>query len=103
MVGAAGQGPYMAIVLKVEGERIAQARFSTYACPVAVSCGQFVCDRIEGGPVEAARSLDEGAIIMGVGQMPLGRDHCPGLAAGALRDALKKFDGAMDADSLTGG
>lgn len=82
----------MALVLKIDGDRISQARFSTYGCPVATSCGQFVCDHIEGRSLENAAEVNEAAIIAGVGQMPLGRDHCPGLAAGALRDALAKLN-----------
>jgi NifU-like protein involved in Fe-S cluster formation len=90
VAGVPGQGPHMAIVLYFSGRLIHKARFSTYGCPAAQSCGQFVCDKIEGGSLESAATVDEAAILAGVGHRPLGREHCPGLAVGALRDAISK-------------
>lgn len=86
--GTPGQGPHLVIVLELCNDCVSQARFSTYGCPVAVACGQFVCDQIEGKPLSEASKMEEADIIRGIGQMPLGRDHCPGLAIRALRDAL---------------
>jgi len=86
-----GQGPHMIIVLKVAHDKITQARYSTYGCTVAETCGQWVCDEIEGNTFEYAANLDEPALLKGVGGMPLGREHCPGLAINALKDALAKI------------
>lgn len=86
--GSAGQGPFMLLVLTVAGGRIEDARFQTYACPAAVACGNFVAEWVTGRTCAEAAALDAGLIETGVGHMPLGREHCPVLAARALRAAL---------------
>jgi NifU-like protein involved in Fe-S cluster formation len=78
----------MLIVLTVARERITDARYSTYGCPAAQACGQFVTERVEGMTRDEAALIDNTAIVAGVGKMPLGREHCPGLAVTALRDAI---------------
>lgn len=91
--GKPGEGPHMILVLRVVGDRVLDARYSTYGCTVAQSCGQWVCDEIEGKPLSYAATLDNDAVIRGVGHMPLGREHCPGLAIGALTNALEQASG----------
>jgi NifU-like protein involved in Fe-S cluster formation len=87
----------MIIVLTIHDDVIEKARFSTYGCTTAEVCGQWVCDEIEGKPLESLSRLDEETIVRGVGRMPLGREHCPGLAIGALRQALNQaLVGHMD-------
>lgn len=89
--GTPGEGPFMLFVLKVDGQTIAEAKFSTYACPAAQACGQCVAEYIEGKAAKEVSSVDEAWILKTIGQMPLGREHCPGLAANALRDALQQL------------
>ena len=89
--GMPGQGPHMIIVVKAQQAQITQARFSTYGCPAAVACGQYVCEEIEGSTLDRADSIDEESILKAIGQMPLGREHCPGLAVTALRSALEQI------------
>jgi NifU-like protein involved in Fe-S cluster formation len=78
----------MVIVLKMRGDVIIDARYTTYPCPAAHACGQYVAERVEGMTTEEAAKIDEGIILKGVGNMPLGREHCPRLAAEALANAL---------------
>jgi len=89
--GTPGQGPHMILVVKACGDQIVQARFSTYGCPAAVACGQYVCEEIEGSTLDQAELIDEGSILKSIGRMPLGREHCPGLAVTALRRALEQI------------
>jgi len=86
--GMPGQGPFMLIVLEVESDRISDAKFQTYGCPASQACGQFATEWVEGKTLEEARLFSVDDIINGIGQMPLGREHCPGLAVGALRRCL---------------
>ena len=99
--GVPGQGPHMLIVLRLAGGRITQAQFSTYGCPAAAACGQFVTEQVEGKnwrDVEQ-ESICEETIVAGVGRMPLGREHCPGLAAGALRHALDQLRASFSGEA----
>ena len=91
VAGTPGQGPHMIIILKAEDEVIRSAQFHTYGCPAAIACGQFVCDEVEGMKADQAAGIDEKYILAGVGQMPLGREHCPKLATTALQNALENL------------
>lgn len=86
--GVPGQGPFMLMVLQVHQERILDARFQTYGCPAAVSCGTFVAEWVTGKTLSEAENLQEEDILNNVGHMPLGREHCPGLAIKSLRHAV---------------
>jgi nitrogen fixation NifU-like protein len=88
--GVAGQGNYLALQMRVDGERIAEAAFQTYGCPAAIACGSFVTEWITGKTVGEAATLewDEVAVAL---ELPLGKEHCAQLAVNALRDALNQL------------
>lgn len=82
----------MIIVLRIAERVITEARFSTYGCPSAIACGQYVTEQVEGHTCAEAEQINIDTIILGIGNMPLGREHCPKLASDALADALSKYD-----------
>ena len=88
--GIPGHGPHMIIILHVRSKDniIASARFSSYKCPAAQACGQWVTEAVEGKPLADVKALTEQDVIAGAGGMPLGREHCPKLAIDALYNAL---------------
>jgi len=79
----------MAIVIELDDDRIADAKFRTYGCPVARACGEYVCQWSLGRRLEELALLDEAAVVAGVGHPPLGREHCPGLAVKAIHIVLQ--------------
>jgi NifU-like protein involved in Fe-S cluster formation len=87
----------MVLVLWIDGGQITEAKFDTYPCPAANTCGRWIATAVEGMTVVEAAAFDESTILCGVGQMPLGREHCPKLAADALADALRRY-----ADKVSG-
>ncbi|HVA89476.1 MAG TPA: iron-sulfur cluster assembly scaffold protein [Chloroflexota bacterium] len=93
--GIPGQGPFMAIVLKVEDGRIVEASFQTYGCPSAVACGRYVTDWLDGKTLAEAEDLDAGEVERGVGALPLGKEHTVQLTIDALRNALAGDSGRM--------
>ena len=97
IAGIPGQGPHMIILLRVgqegdqDGRKITRARFSSYRCPAAQACGEWVTEAVQGKTVEEAHALGEQDVLAGVGAMPLGREHCPKLAIDSLRNALDQI------------
>ena len=89
--GTPGAGPHMIIVLTVSETTITDAKFSTYGCPASFACGQWVTEQVIGKKVAEIEPLGESDIIAGIGQMPLGREHCPGLAIKALKNAVSSL------------
>ena len=89
--GTPGQGPFMAIAMKMKVDLVLEARYVTYGCVTSEMCGQWVCETIEGKSINEAQSLTADLIISAIGAMPLGREHCPGLAIDALRHGLNQY------------
>jgi NifU-like protein involved in Fe-S cluster formation len=82
----------MTIVLTLDGETITDAKFQTYPCPAASACGTFVTTWAEGKTLSDIRALTAEILLEHTGQMPLGREHCPGLAVDAMHDAARRFE-----------
>jgi len=88
LYGKPGQGPYFMLILKLYTDQVIEAKYSTYGCKTAQDCGDWLCDELIGKPFSFASTLDENAIIQGVGHMPLGREHCPRIAIEALKHII---------------
>lgn len=87
-VGMPGEGPYMSLSLKWDEERVVATSFDTYGCPVVRACGSFVSDWVKGKTVEQASVLTASDLMLVMGGLPLGKEHCAKLAVDALIDAL---------------
>lgn len=86
--GRPGVGNYMVIQLKVESDRIVSAAFQTYGCVGAISCGCELTDMVTGRSVEEALDLQAEDLLRSLGGLPMGKEHCAGLAVSALRKAF---------------
>jgi NifU-like protein involved in Fe-S cluster formation len=85
--GVPGEGPYLQLWLRVEGEVVVAARWQTYGCPAAMACGEAVCQVGEGRRLALLQTLTAPDVARLVGGVPEGKEHCPKLAAQALAQA----------------
>ncbi len=89
--GAAGGAPcgdLVRVSLRVEGGRIAAARFDAEGCAAAMAAGAAVAEAVEGEPVLAAARVGPEDVSDALGGLsPQGR-HAADLAADALHRAL---------------
>ena len=88
--GTPGQGPFMLLYLKLEGERIARAGFQTYGCGPAIAAGSWVAERLTGAMLAEGAHVGERTIDEGLGVLPDAKKHCARIAFEALSDALTK-------------
>jgi NifU-like protein involved in Fe-S cluster formation len=88
--GKPGEGNYMVIYLRIESGVITKAAFQTYGCVGAIACGCELTDMVVGKSPEEALKITSKDILDALGGLPLGKEHCAGLATGALRNALKE-------------
>lgn len=91
-VGVPGEGPFMTMYLRSDGKHIQEARFETYGCPTAIACGSWVTQWVVGRSVDQAKALSAQDLMLVLGGLPLGKEHCAGLAAGSLQDALARIE-----------
>lgn len=88
--GVPGQGNYMVLYLKADGDRIVDARFQTYGCPAAIASGSWVAEWAIGRTFAEAMMLEAHEVEEGLGGLPLGKEHCAPLAVNALRNAVRQ-------------
>lgn len=83
--GAPGGGPYIRVWLQVVDGIVAVARYKTYGCPAAIACAEAASAGSEGRPLADLSEATAEAVQGWVGGVPEGKEHCPELAALALR------------------
>lgn len=86
--GTPGGGPYVVLWFVVEQERIGQAAYKTFGCPAAIASASMAAQLAEGNTIREALALSEEALLLALGGLPEGKEHCPKLAIEALRLAL---------------
>ena len=82
---------FMRITIKVEGDRIVDARFLSYTCPVAVAACSLVTEMVKQKTIAEALSLSPEAVASELGEIPgERRDRCV-LVVEALHNAIADF------------
>jgi nitrogen fixation NifU-like protein len=84
--GERGAGPWVLVSARVEDAVVREARFQTYGCPTATACSEVACRLAEGKPLALLREISARVILLCVGGVAEGKEHCPELAAAALAD-----------------
>lgn len=88
--GIPGDGPYVQLWLRVEGETIAGTGYQTYGCPAAVGCASVLAEVLRGKTLDVAKLIEPGDLALLLGGLPDGKSDCADRAIGALRDALEE-------------
>ncbi len=84
-------GDTLQLHLRIEGDRIADARFKALGCTAAIAASSFLADWLVGRPLTEARSLRNEALAHAMGGLPPGRLHCSVLAEDALAGCLADY------------
>jgi nitrogen fixation NifU-like protein len=90
VAGLPGDGPYMILWFRVEGEHILDASYKTYGCPTAVASGSMVAQLAKGRTIPQITALSIDDLTRLLGGVPEGKEHCPQLAIEALNKAFKQ-------------
>jgi nitrogen fixation NifU-like protein len=93
VAGTPGRGAFLVLYLKIEGGRIAAARYRTYGCGPTIAAGSMLTELILGRTIGACLELTAEDLIEALDGVPPDKRHCPALAIGALRNALKGGSG----------
>jgi nitrogen fixation NifU-like protein len=79
----------MMIQLKLRGDRVEDARFQTWGCGFTTACASVATELARGKSVRHALGIRDKQIIEALGGLPREHTHCAGLAANALKEAVK--------------
>lgn len=76
------------LTIRVEGERVTDARVKASGCPPTIAAASVLTDLIIGRSVEETRSLTRDNVKDALGHLPPAKSHCTALAIEALRAAI---------------
>ena len=81
-------GDMMQIMIKVEDDRIVDAKFKTFGCGSAIASSSMATEMILGKTIDEALALTNDQIVKELGGLPAVKVHCSVLAEQAIKSAL---------------
>ena len=90
-VGNPKCGDVMWIYIKVEDEKIADAKFETFGCVAAIATSTMAIDMIKGKNVEEALRLTNKAVAEALDGLPPEKMHCSLLAEEGVKAAIEDY------------
>ncbi len=90
-VGNPACGDVMKLYLKIEGDKIVDAKFKTFGCGAAIASSSMTTELIKGKTIDEALKLSNEAVAEALGGLPPAKQHCSVLAEDALKVALEDY------------
>ncbi len=87
--GTPGGGPFMEIYVKLSAGRLEDIAFKTFGCAASIASCSVLTEMVKGKTVQEALAVTAEDLSALLGGLPLGKEHCPGMAVSALRKALE--------------
>lgn len=85
-------GDVLRLSVRVEGDRITDARFKTQGCVTAIACSSLLTEIIRGKTLEEAHRITPAQISDALGGLPPATFHGSQLACDALEAVLAKLN-----------
>jgi nitrogen fixation protein NifU and related proteins len=84
-------GDAMKIYIKVENDRIVDAKFKTFGCGAAIAVSSMVTEMVKGKTLDEALAISKEAVADALGGLPAQKMHCSNLGADALKKAIEDY------------
>jgi len=84
-------GDVMRLYIKVENDRIVDAKFKTFGCGAAIATSSIATELIKGKSVDEATKLTNEAVAEALDGLPPAKMHCSVLAQDAVEAAVKDY------------
>ncbi|KAH0572854.1 Iron-sulfur cluster biosynthesis protein IscU [Spironucleus salmonicida] len=91
IVGNVNCGDVMQLQIKIENNKITDAKFKTFGCGAAVASSSYATELVQGKTVEDAKKLLNTDISKKLSLPPV-KLHCSLLAEEAIKEAIKDFE-----------
>jgi nitrogen fixation protein NifU and related proteins len=95
-VGNPTCGDVMKLYLKIEGNKIVDAKFKTFGCGAAIASSSMTTELIKGKTIDEALRISNEAVAEALGGLPPAKQHCSVLAEEALKVALEDYKKKKD-------
>jgi nitrogen fixation protein NifU and related proteins len=90
-VGNASCGDIMQMFIKVNGDKITEAKFKTFGCGAAIATSSILTERVKGATLDDALKISEETSTEVLSQLPKEKIPCFTLATDALRLAIEEY------------
>ncbi len=90
MVGAPECGDVMKLQIKVQGDKIVDARFKTFGCGSAIASSSLATEWLKGKTIDEAQTIKNTDIVQELNLPPV-KIHCSVLAEDAIKAALADY------------
>lgn len=84
-------GDIMKLYIKVENDRIVDAKFKTFGCGAAIATSSMITELVKGKTLEQAEEISRKTVADALDGLPPNKMHCSNLAADALRKAIDDY------------
>ena len=96
IVGAPECGDVMKLQIKVEGDRIVDARFKTFGCGSAIASSSLATEWVKGKTLDEALTIKNTHIVEELSLPPV-KIHCSVLAEDAIKAAIADYKQKQEA------
>jgi len=84
-------GDIMELQIKVDEDRIVDAKFRTFGCGAAIATSSVLTDMVKGKTLLEALQITNEEVTQALGGLPARKRHCSVLAEEALHAAIKNY------------
>ena len=97
VVGNPTCGDIMKITLKIENDRIVDAKFQTFGCTAAIATSSTATDMIIGKTLDEALKITNAQVVEELEGLPPQKLHCSVLAEEAIKKAVEDYKAKQNA------
>ncbi len=90
-VGNPACGDVMRLYIKVDGDKITEAKFKTFGCGAAIATSSMATEMIKDKTLEEALKITNDAVAEALDGLPPNKMHCSVLAQEAIEAAIKNY------------
>jgi nitrogen fixation NifU-like protein len=90
-VGNPACGDVMRLYIKVDGDKITEAKFKTFGCGAAIATSSMATEMIKDKSLEEAEKVTNEAVADALDGLPPNKMHCSVLAQEAIEAAIKNY------------
>ena len=90
LVGAPECGDVMKLQIKIEKDRIVDAKFKTFGCGAAIASSSLATEWVKGKSVDEAMAIENTEIVEELSLPPV-KFHCSVLAEDAIKAAINDY------------
>jgi nitrogen fixation NifU-like protein len=84
-------GDAMKIFIKVQDDKIVDAKFQTFGCGASIAVSSMVTEMVKGKTIDEALKISKETVASSLDGLPPQKMHCSNLGADALHKAIEDY------------